>query len=221
MTNVLEALGIDVADVLDPTVLLGTISQVSADAARMTFADGTQAMMPISEFYPQRTWHVGEKYHVLTFERDGRRMASTVLPELVEALYAGPVPEIRHGVVRVMSVARAAGERTKIAVALTTEGTIDPVAAMIGREANRVTLVREALDGERVDVIAWHADPAVYLANALAPARVTSVEIDENVATVYAPAHQMSAAVGHGGLNSQLAGQLLGLSVTVVADTSS
>jgi N utilization substance protein A len=221
MTNILEALGIDEPDTLDPTVLLGTISQISPDSALMTFADGTQAMLPISEFYAQHTWHVGDKYHVLTFERDGRRLASTVRPELVEALYAGPVPEIRHGVVRVMSVARAAGERTKIAVALTTEGPVDPVAAMIGREANRVNLVRAALGGERVDVIAWHEDPAIYLANALAPARISSVEIDENSAIVHAPAHQMSAAVGHGGLNSQLAGQLLGLSVTVVADSQS
>jgi N utilization substance protein A len=72
--------------------------------------------------------------------------------------------------------------------------------------------------GERIDVVAWHPDPADYLRAALAPASINKVEIDADEARAYAPGHQMSAAVGGGGLNSQLAGQLVGLRVTVIPD---
>ena len=116
-----------------------------------------------------------------------------------------------------MSIARAAGLRSKVAVA-STGGTADPVAAMIGRDANRVKLVSQLLEGERIDIVAWSPVTETYLKNALAPAKVSRVQVTERGATAFAPAHQMSAAVGSSGLNSQLAGQLIGLPVIVAVD---
>jgi N utilization substance protein A len=225
MQNVLETLGISIGNDIqatpDPVVVTGTITSASSDVALVSLPDGREAIMPVSEFFPNRRWVNGETLQMLLMESPGRPVCSVVRPELVEAIYDGVVPELRTGQVRIMSVARAAGVRSKVAVAATSDAPTDPVAAMIGRDANRVNLVRSLLGGERVDIVAWHADPETYLINALAPARVTRVEVTDRGATVHAPSHQMSAAVGYAGLNSQLAGQLLGLPVIVVADTQS
>jgi N utilization substance protein A len=219
MRSVLETLGIDLDQPLtpEPTVVTATFTSTTPDVAVVITHDGVEAIVPISEWYPNRRWAVGDTYQMLLLDQAPRPIASAVRPELVEAVYDGLVPELVAGTVRIMSVARAAGLRTKIAVAATASTTADPVAAMIGRDANRVRLVG-ALLYERIDVIAWHPDPEVYLANALAPAKVTRVEITETGARAFTPSHQMSAAVGHQGLNSQLAGQLLGIPVTVVAE---
>jgi N utilization substance protein A len=131
-------------------------------------------------------------------------------------LLDGYVPEVRAGLVRIMGVARAPGVRTKVAVAAT-DANVDPVASCVGRSANRVRAIGQLLGGERVDIIPWHPDTAKLLANALAPAAVSRIEIHNDKAVAVAPAHQMSAAVGGGGLNAALAGQLVNLKVFVVA----
>lgn len=220
--SILEILGIsddnDQTASPDHTVVTGTITSFSPDVAMVSLPDGSEAILPVSEFFPDRKFTAGLRMPMLLLTGSARPVCSVARPELVEALYAGVVPELRSGLVRIMSVARSAGQRSKVAVALTSDSPVDPVAAMIGRDANRVTLVRNLLGGERIDVIAWHTDPATYLINALAPARVARVEVTDRGATVYAPSHQMSAAVGSSGLNSQLAGQLIGLPVVVVPD---
>ncbi len=147
---------------------------------------------------------------------DPRPVVSAVRPEVVSGLYLGVTPELRDGRVKIMSVARAAGDRTKIAVASTTEE-IDAVGAMVGRKANRARLVSDRLRGERIDIIAWHNDPATFVGNALAPAKVREVRIDGDSATAVVDAHQMSAAVGSGGVNTLLASELTGFNVTIEA----
>ena len=218
MQSVLDTLGLDLATpVAEPIVVTITITSVTPDVALVVTDDGREVILPISEWFDGRPFTVGSRHLALLMETPGRPVCSTSRPELVEALFDGLVPELLSGQVRIMSVARVPGVRAKIAVAAT-GGTVDPVAALIGREANRVKLVSSQLSNERLDIIAWHPDPEVYLKNALAPARISRVEITDRAATVYAPPHQMSAAVGSSGLNSQLAGQLLGLPVTVVAE---
>ena len=103
--------------------------------------------------------------------------------------------------------------RTKIAVASAREG-LDPVAALVGRSHNRVDYVKDHLLGEQVDVVSYHPDPHIFLANALQPAKVTDVAIDESkdIGFAKAPSHQMAAAVGQQGLNSSLAAALIGIS---------
>jgi|GEM_PF-3570709 len=133
-------------------------------------------------------------------------------PAIVAAVLEGIVPELRDGTVRIMGVARSPGVRTKVAVAATAEG-IDAVRACVGRSAGRVRSTADALGGERVDIVAWHHEPAAYAAAALAPAAVRSVRIDGDVATATVAAHQMAAAIGGGGLNSRLASELVGLHI--------
>lgn len=221
-SNLLESLGILVQDTYAPRVVTATVVSATSDVAMlrtvgMEGSPSLEAVLPATEWYPTRRWEVGATYQLLQIDRSSRPLLSAVRPELVEALFAGVSPEVRSGAVRVMGVARNPGVRTKVAVAACEAG-VDPIAACVGRSANRVRLVSSLLLGERMDVVAWHPDQADFLRAALAPAAVSRIEIDGEEARAYAPSHQMSAAVGGSGLNSQLAGQLVGLKVTVVPD---
>jgi N utilization substance protein A len=175
--------------------------------------------MPVTEFYPHTQWRNGESYVLEQIGSPPRPLLSAVRPELVAMLLDGYVPEIRNGLVRIMGIARAPGVRTKVAVAAT-DSSVDPVASCVGRSANRVRAIGQLLDGERIDIIPWHPEVTKFLANALAPAAVSRIEVHNDKAVAVAPAHQMSAAVGGGGLNAALAGQLVNLKVIVVAEGS-
>lgn len=220
--NLLAQLGLSTEDVFVPRVVTATVIAATPDVAvlRTASVEGSpalEAVLPATEWYPTRRWEVGATYQLLQLDKGPRPLLSAVRPEFIETLFAGVSPEIRSGAVRIMGIARHPGVRTKIAVAACEPG-IDPIASCVGRSANRVRLISSILMGERLDVVAWHPDKAEFLRAALAPAAVTRIEIDADEARAYAPAHQMSAAVGGAGLNSQLAGQLVGLRVTVVPD---
>jgi N utilization substance protein A len=215
METILSLLGLAPAE--DLRVVTGVVTATSGDVASVTTHEGLEAMLPASEFYPGRRAAIGESYQFLLLGTLPTPVVSTVRPELVSALYAGITPELRSGAVRIMSVARSAGSRSKVSVAATQPG-VDAVASLVGRDHNRVDAVKEMLNGERLDIVPYHFAPETYLANALAPASVTRVTISGDTATAYVPRHLMSAAVGAGGLNSQLAGQLLGLTVRIEPD---
>jgi N utilization substance protein A len=191
------------------------IIEIPGDIAFCRLADGRVGTLPVTEYPSTRRWRVGERLVVLA-SADTEPHLSVCDPQLVPAMAATFVPELRDGTVRVMGVARAPGSRTKMAVA-TTDTSVDPVAACVGRKASRIRALCDALN-ERVDVVAWRDDPLERVASAMAPAKVISARFngtDEVVCSV-AP-HQMAAAVGERGLNSALAGQLAGVSVAVVA----
>lgn len=219
--SLLAQLGLAVEEVFEPCVVTATVISASQDVALLRTAgingQAMDAVMPATEWYPTRRWAAGESYQLLQVDRGPRPLLSAVRPELIDVLFSGVSPEVRSGAVRIMGVARNPGVRCKVAVAACEPG-VDPIAACVGRSANRVRLISSLLLGERLDVVAWHPDPADFLRAALAPAAVTRVEIEGDEARAYAPAHQMSAAVGGSGLNSQLAGQLVGVKVTVVPD---
>lgn len=201
----------------DVKVVTATITSANADVASLSVQGGYDAIMPVTEFYANRRWAVGQTYQLLQLGDGPRPILSAVRPEFVEALLMGVCPEARDGRIRVMGVARVPGVRSKLAVAATEPG-VDAVAACVGRGANRVRgYLSPLMNGERVDVVAWHDDKSVYLRNALAPAQVSEVVIEGNKATAIAPHHMMSAAIGgDGGLNSALAGKLTGLHVVIV-----
>lgn len=222
-TDTLAALGLADDDAIASAgefrVVMATVTQAGADVARLAVRTpdgvGYEAVMPVTEWYAHRRWALGESYQLLQLAAAPRPVLSAVRSELVESILTGISPEVRSGAVRVMGVARAPGIRTKLAVAATEAG-VDPIASCVGRGANRVRYLAEALLGERVDVVAWHPDTETYLRNALAPAGVVAVTIRGETAEAMVPTHQMSAAVGGGGLNSALAGRLVGLSVSIV-----
>ncbi|MBY4797946.1 transcription termination factor NusA [Collinsella sp. AGMB00827] len=141
-------------------------------------------------------------------------------PALIKRLFEQEVPEIYEGTVEVKSIAREPGQRSKVAVH-SLDDRLDPVGACVGPKGSRVRAVVGELRGERVDVILWNEDPAVYVANALSPAKVTRVLIDEekNYAGVIVPDDQLSLAIGKEGQNARLAARLTGWHIDIKSET--
>ena len=143
-------------------------------------------------------------------------VVSRTHPDLIRRLFEIEVPEIYDGLVEVKSIAREPGVRSKVAVA-SRESNLDPVGACVGPKGSRVRMVVEELRNERVDVIQWSENPAVYVGNALSPARVNSVTIDEenHYATVVVSDDQLSLAIGKEGQNARLAARLTGWHIDI------
>ena len=141
-------------------------------------------------------------------------------PFLLRRLFEQEVPEIYEGTVEIKSVAREAGQRSKVAVH-SLDDRLDPVGACVGPKGSRVRAVVSELRGERVDVILWDPDPAVYVANALSPAKVTRVLVDEEkaYAGVIVPDDQLSLAIGKEGQNARLAARLTGWHIDIKSET--
>lgn len=200
----------------EPRLVNATFIAVNPDVAIAKFRgpDGNEmhGVLPRSEAVRDVGWEVGARHLLLQQDASDKPLLSAVAPGIVQAIIEGISPEFRDGRVQVMKVARSIGSRCKIAVAATVDG-VDPIAAAVGRAASRVKRLREGLGGEKVEIVAWHPDRAVYLRNALQPASVFDVVIDEenNSAVAKAAQHQMSAAVGMRGQNSSLAARLVGL----------
>ncbi|MEG0071006.1 MAG: transcription termination factor NusA [Raoultibacter sp.] len=143
-------------------------------------------------------------------------VVSRTHPDLIRRLFEIEVPEIYDGMVEIKSIAREPGARSKIAVS-SREPNLDPVGACVGPKGSRVRMVVEELRNERVDVIQWNENPAMYVSNALSPAKVTRVDIDEdtNYATVVVPDDQLSLAIGKEGQNARLAARLTGWHIDI------
>ena len=208
-------------------ILTGTVLRIAPDSGDMTIRlggntnDRTDAMLAASEQVKGESYREGDIIRVYVVEvrrstRGPQVIVSRTHPGLVKRLFELEVPEIASGLVEVKSIAREAGSRTKIAVCATEEN-IDPVGACVGPKGSRVRMVVEELHNERVDVIQWNDDPAVYVANALSPAKVSHVSIDEdnNYATVIVPDDQLSLAIGKEGQNARLAARLTGWHIDI------
>lgn len=143
-------------------------------------------------------------------------VVSRTHPNLIRRLFEVEVPEIYEGIVEIKSIAREAGARSKVAVH-SRENNLDPVGACVGPKGSRVRMVVGELRGERVDVIQWSEDPAAYVANALSPAKVSRVIINEGThyATVIVPDDQLSLAIGKEGQNARLAARLTGWHIDI------
>ena len=139
----------------------------------------------------------------------------------LKRLFELEVPEIHSGTVEIKAIAREAGSRSKVAVASRQEG-LDPVGATVGQRGARVQAVVAELSGEKIDVIPWSDDPAVFVANALSPAQVISVDIDEEhrIASVTVPERMLSLAIGREGQNARLAARLTGWRIDIRSDVS-
>ena len=137
-------------------------------------------------------------------------------PDLIRRLFELEVPEIYDGVVEIRSVAREAGQRSKVAVS-SLDDRLDPVGACVGPKGSRVRTVVGELRGERVDVVLWSDDPARCVANALSPAKVSRVLVseDDNYATAIVPDDQLSLAIGQKGQNARLAAHLTGMHIDI------
>jgi N utilization substance protein A len=142
-------------------------------------------------------------------------MLSRAYPKLISRLFELEVPEVASGTVVIKSIAREPGFRTKIAVVSNEEG-VDPIGAMVGQRGTRIMAVINELGGEKIDVISYEEKPEKFIANALAPAKIVNVEVqDKNTAVVYVPSDQLSLAIGKDGRNVRLAANLTGWKIDI------
>ena len=147
-------------------------------------------------------------------------LVSRTHPGLLKRLFELEVPEIHDGVVELKSVAREPGLRSKIAV-YSRDETVDPVGACVGHKGMRVQTIVNELKGEKIDIVKWNTDPAKYIANALSPARVVSVEVHETekMSRVVVPDYQLSLAIGKEGQNARLAAKLTGWKIDIKSES--
>ncbi|MDD3222161.1 MAG: transcription termination/antitermination protein NusA [Clostridia bacterium] len=143
-------------------------------------------------------------------------------PELVKRLFEFEVAEVRDGTVEICSISREAGSRTKIAVR-SNNPDVDPVGACVGLNGSRVNAVVDELRGEKIDIVNWNENPAIFIENALSPAKVVSVEANEETktASVVVPDYQLSLAIGKEGQNARLAARLTGYKIDIKSESQS
>ncbi len=184
----------------------------------------TDAVLPKDQQIPKRSFKQGDRIraYLLDVQQNSRHsqlLLSRTCDEFLEKLFVLEVPEIAEGIVKIMGVSRDPGFRAKIAVS-SLETDVDPVGACVGMKGSRVQNVVQELQGERIDIVPWSPDPAKYVYNALAPARVSMVIADEEAKTllVVVPDDQLSLAIGRQGQNVRLASKLLGWRIDVKSE---
>ena len=199
------------------------VSRIDPVTGNVTLEIGKgTAVLPKGEQVPDETFTEGELIKVYISEvkdtdRGPRVMISRTHKGLVKRLFEQEVPEIYDGVVTIHSISREAGIRTKMAVSSSDEN-VDPIGACIGQRGARVNNIVEVLGGEKIDIVKYSEDPAEFVAAALAPANVLSVEIvDKEAKSCQAtvPDHQLSLAIGNKGLNAKLAAKLTGWKIDI------
>ncbi|WP_062072853.1 transcription termination factor NusA [Demequina sediminicola] len=207
------------------TLVAGVIQQ-AADPRNVHVDIGdVEAVLPQHEQVPTEKYEHGERLrgYVLDVSR-GQKGPSITLsrthPNLVRALFELEVPEIADGTVEIMSLAREAGHRTKMAVRATVPG-VNAKGACIGPVGSRVRAVMSELHGEKIDIVDWDEDPAMFVGNALSPSRVVSVTVvdeEERAARVIVPDFHLSLAIGKEGQNARLAARLTGWRIDIRSD---
>ncbi|MEJ2728962.1 MAG: transcription termination factor NusA [Deltaproteobacteria bacterium] len=185
----------------------------------------TEGIVPVREQVPKETYRRGDRIRayildVLHESRGPQVILSRTHPNFLTHLFRTEVPEISEGIVTIMGAAREPGIRAKFAVA-SNNSDIDPVGACVGMKGSRVQNVVQELRGEKIDIIPWHIDPAKYVCNALAPAEISRVIIDETNQSmeVIVPDEFLSIAIGKKGQNVRLASKLTGWHLDVKSET--
>ncbi|QER67634.1 transcription termination factor NusA [Paucilactobacillus nenjiangensis] len=181
-----------------------------------------EAVMPVAEQMPNESYKMHDRIQVFVTKVENSTkgpqvFVSRTAPELLKRLFEKEVPEIYDGVVEIMSIAREAGDRAKVAVRSNDEN-VDPVGTAVGPKGQRVQVIVNELGGENMDIVEWVDDPARYIANALNPAEVLDVIFDpenERSCTVVVPDYQLSLAIGKRGQNARLAARLTNYKIDI------
>ena len=199
-------------------IVSGVVQAVGNTGLTVGLEMKTEASMPRKEMIPGERFHIHDRVRALISEvKDNQRGPQIILSRthrnFLRRLLENEVPEIFHGIVEIRSIAREPGERAKVAVSATQQG-IDPVGACVGIRGVRIQAIVRELHDEKIDVIEWNSDPAVFIAKAISPARVSGVYLNEQksgggkTATVVVPEDQLSLAIGRDGQNARLAAKL-------------
>ncbi len=208
-------------------IVHGTVHNV--DSQNITVSLGKiEAILPRSEQIPTERYRHNQKIRAYISEvnktsRGPQVILSRTHRNMLRRLFELEVPEIFNGLVEIKSIAREAGSRSKIAVSARQDG-IDPVGACVGQRGVRIQAIVNELNGEKIDVVEWNPDPGLFVANALSPAKVLSVQLteDENgdkVANVVVDDKQLSLAIGKEGQNARLAAKLTGWRIDIKSRT--
>ena len=185
----------------------------------------TEAVLPPTEQMIGEEYALGNRVKTYIIEvkktsKGPQIMVSRTHPGLLKRLFELEVPEIHDGTVEIKSVAREPGMRSKIAV-FSRDEEVDSVGACVGPKGMRVQTIVDELRGEKIDIVKWDADPAVYISNALSPAKVVSVEVDEvnKISKVVVPDYQLSLAIGKEGQTARLAAKLTGWKIDIKSES--
>ena len=203
------------------TVITGTVQRVEARVVRIELGKAI-GILPASEQIPGEYYSIGSRLKVFLkdVERENRGpqlILSRANEAFIEHLFRQEVPEMESGAVEIKNIAREAGKRTKLAVASTVPG-VDPVGTFVGGHGTRVTAVMNEIgDQEKIDIVTYDADIKNFIANALSPAEIATIELDEKDkrARVFVNEDQQSIAIGRGGQNVRLASKLTGYELDI------
>jgi N utilization substance protein A len=207
-------------------ILTATVHRIDRGNVFVEFGKA-EGIIPASETVYTEQYTINERLKVYVIEvkktnKGPQIIVSRTHPFLIKKLFELEVPEIKQGIVQIKSIAREAGQRTKIAV-YTDEKDVDPVGACVGHKGMRIERVVDELRGEKIDVVPWSSDPIEFIANSLRPAKVLMVQIkaDEKAAKVIVPDYQLSLAIGKEGQNARLAAKLTGWKIDIKSQSQS
>ncbi len=207
-------------------LITGTVNRVEPRAIILDVGKNVEAILATTEQSQLEHYRIGQNVKAFVLEvrrsvRGPQIFVSRTHKGFLRRLFELEVPEIHNGTVEIKAIAREAGSRSKVAVASRQEG-LDPVGATVGQRGARVQAVVAELAGEKIDVIPWSDDAGVFVANALSPAQVLSVDIDEEhrIASVTVPERMLSLAIGREGQNARLAARLTGWRIDIRSDVS-
>jgi len=207
-----------VSEIVNGLVKRSEFGNVIVDLGR------AEAILRRDELLPRESFRQGERVRAYIYDvrqevRGPQIFLSRTHPQFMAKLFAQEVPEIYDGIIEIRAVARDPGSRAKIAV-ISNDSGIDPVGACVGMRGSRVQAVVAELQGEKIDIIPWSADPATFVVNALAPAEVAKVVMDEEQRRieVVVPDDQLSLAIGRRGQNVRLASQLTGWDIDILTE---
>ena len=207
-----------VGEIVNGLVKRGEFGNVIVDLGR------AEAILRRDELLPRESFRQGERVRAYIYDvrqevRGPQIFLSRTHPQFMAKLFAQEVPEIYDGIIEIRAVARDPGSRAKIAV-ISNDSGIDPVGACVGMRGSRVQAVVAELQGEKIDIIPWSQDPATFVVNALAPAEVAKVVMDEEQRRieVVVPDEQLSLAIGRRGQNVRLATQLTGWDIDILTE---
>ena len=205
-------------------VVNGMVKRVEFGNVIVDLGGRAEGIIRRDECIPREHFSNGDRvrsyiYDVREEPRGPQIFLSRSHPQFMAKLFTQEVPEIYDGIIEIKSVARDPGSRAKIAV-ISSDSSIDPVGACVGMRGSRVQAVVAELQGEKIDIIQWSMDPATFIVNALAPAEVSKVVLDEeaNRIEVVVPDDQLSLAIGRRGQNVRLASQLTGWDIDILTD---
>lgn len=204
-------------------LITGIVKRVGREGITLDAGDNAEVLIPRTEMLSNESVHVSDRVRAYLYEirpevRGAQLFASRASKEMLYELFKIEVPEIGEDVIEVKALARDPGVRSKIAVK-TNDGRIDPIGACVGMRGSRVQVISNELNGERIDIILWDDNPAQLVINAMAPAEVASIVLDEETHSmdIVVDPDQLSQAIGRGGQNVRLASELTGWTLNVMS----